>query len=48
MWALGYQQSKWSYFPESKVKEIANEFRKRKIPPKTKLNSMEAMKAADR
>ncbi|HLR37961.1 MAG TPA: glycoside hydrolase family 31 protein [Chitinophagaceae bacterium] len=32
MWALGYQQSRWSYFPESKVREIAGEFRKRKIP----------------
>ena len=32
MWALGYQQSKWSYFPESKVMDIANEFRSRKIP----------------
>ena len=32
MWALGYQQSKWSYYPESKVKEIASGFRSRKIP----------------
>jgi alpha-glucosidase len=32
LWALGYQQSKWSYYPESKVKEIASEFRSRKIP----------------
>jgi alpha-glucosidase len=32
MWALGYQQSKWSYKPEKQVKEIASEFRKRKIP----------------
>jgi alpha-glucosidase len=32
IWALGYQQSKWSYKPEKQVKEIANEFRKRKIP----------------
>jgi len=32
MWALGYHQSKWSYFPESKVWEIAYEFRTRKIP----------------
>jgi alpha-glucosidase len=32
LWALGYQQSKWSYFPEKQVKEIAGEFRKREIP----------------
>lgn len=32
MWAMGYHQSKWSYFPESNVKEIASEFRRLKIP----------------
>jgi len=32
IWALGYQQSRWSYFPESRVREIANGFRKNKIP----------------
>lgn len=32
MWSLGYHQCKWSYYPESKVREIASEFRKRKIP----------------
>ncbi len=32
MWALGYHQCRWSYFPDSKVKEIAMEFRKRHIP----------------
>ncbi len=32
LWALGYHQSKWSYYPELKVKEIANEFRSRNIP----------------
>ena len=32
LWALGYHQSKWSYYPEKKVKELAKEFRKRKIP----------------
>ena len=32
LWSLGYHQCKWSYFPESRVKEVANEFRKRKIP----------------
>ncbi len=32
LWALGFHQSKWSYYPESNVKEIANEFRKQRIP----------------
>lgn len=32
MWALGYHQSKWSYYPESNVKEIAKGFREQKIP----------------
>jgi len=32
LWALGYHQSKWSYFPDNKVLEVAQEFRKRKIP----------------
>jgi alpha-glucosidase len=32
MWALGYHQSKWSYYPESNVKEITKGFRDRQIP----------------
>ncbi len=32
LWALGYQQSKYSYYPDSRVKEVASEFRKRNIP----------------
>jgi alpha-glucosidase len=32
LWALGYQQSRWSYFPDTKVMEIAKEFRNRNIP----------------
>jgi alpha-glucosidase len=32
MWALGYQQSKWSYTPESTVRNIAENFRNRNIP----------------
>jgi alpha-glucosidase len=32
LWALGNQQSRWSYFPESRVREIADGFRKNKIP----------------
>jgi len=31
-WALGYHQSRWSYAPSSRVREIAREFRKRDIP----------------
>ncbi len=32
LWALGNQQSRWSYYPESRVREIADGFRKNKIP----------------
>lgn len=32
LWALGNQQSRWSYSPESRVREIADNFRRRKIP----------------
>ena len=32
LWALGYQQCRFSYYPDSKVKEIASEFRNRNIP----------------
>ncbi|MCF6167485.1 glycoside hydrolase family 31 protein [Lutibacter sp.] len=32
LWALGYHQCKWSYYPESKIKEIAAKFRELKIP----------------
>lgn len=32
LWALGYHQCKWSYFPESNVKEITAKFRELKIP----------------
>ncbi len=31
-WSLGYQQCRWSYFPESRVREIAQGFRSRSIP----------------
>lgn len=31
-WALGYQQSRWSYTPQSQVLQIASEFRARGIP----------------
>ena len=32
LWALGYHQSKWSYYPESNVKEVTQKFRDLKIP----------------
>ncbi|MGI9104850.1 MAG: glycoside hydrolase family 31 protein [Pyrinomonadaceae bacterium] len=32
LWSLGYQQSRYSYYPEAKVREIARGFRERKIP----------------
>jgi alpha-glucosidase len=31
-WSIGYQQCRWSYYPESKVRDIAANFRKREIP----------------
>ncbi len=31
-WALGYHQSKWSYFPEATVRELGNTFRNLRIP----------------
>lgn len=32
LWALGYHQSRWSYYPESALREIAAGFRSRRIP----------------
>lgn len=32
IWALGFHQCRWSYYPERRVKEVAAEFRSRKIP----------------
>lgn len=32
LWALGYQQCRWSYYPEEKVREIARTFREKQIP----------------
>lgn len=31
-WALGYHQCRWSYYPEAKVRDLAKQFRDRKIP----------------
>lgn len=32
LWTLGFQQSRYSYFPEARVYELAQTFRKKKIP----------------
>lgn len=32
IWSLGYQQCRWSYFPDTEVLSVVNEFRSRKIP----------------
>jgi alpha-glucosidase len=32
LWSLGYQQCRWSYYPESRVRELARTFREKKIP----------------
>ncbi len=32
LWALGYQQCKWSYYPEAQVREIASSFREKDLP----------------
>jgi alpha-glucosidase len=31
-WALGYQQCRFSYYPDARVRELAREFRQRRIP----------------
>ena len=32
LWSLGYQQCRWSYTPDKRVREIAKNFRDRRIP----------------
>ncbi len=32
MWALGFHQCRWSYYPESRVRELADDFREKQIP----------------
>lgn len=32
LWALGYQQCRWSYFPDTEVLNVVQNFRDRKIP----------------
>ncbi|MGO8948180.1 MAG: TIM-barrel domain-containing protein [Ktedonobacterales bacterium] len=31
-WALGYGQSRWSYYPDEELREVATNFRRRSIP----------------
>jgi alpha-glucosidase len=31
-WSLGYQQCRWSYYPESRVRKLASDFRTKNIP----------------
>jgi alpha-glucosidase len=31
-WTLGFHQCRWSYYPEEKIKDLAQNFRQRKIP----------------
>ena len=32
LWSLGYHQCRWSYYPDARVRQIADEFRARRIP----------------
>ncbi|MBN2653003.1 MAG: DUF5110 domain-containing protein [Spirochaetales bacterium] len=32
LWTLGYQQCRWSYYPDSRAKEVADTFREKEIP----------------
>jgi alpha-glucosidase len=32
LWALGNQQSRWSYYPDKMVEEVAQEYRRRDLP----------------
>ena len=32
LWVLGFHQSRWSYYPQQRVLEVAEEFRRRKLP----------------
>jgi alpha-glucosidase len=32
LWSLGFQQCRYSYYPEARVREIASTFRRKKIP----------------
>jgi len=32
LWSLGYNQCRWSYYPESRVRKLADDFRSKKVP----------------
>lgn len=32
LWAMGFHQCRWSYYPEARVRELAANFREKKIP----------------
>lgn len=32
LWSLGYQQCRWSYYPESRVRRLADTFRQEQVP----------------
>ena len=32
LWAMGFHQCRWSYYPESRVRELADEFREKQFP----------------
>ncbi len=32
LWSLGYQQCRWSYYPESRVRLLADTFREKQVP----------------
>lgn len=32
VWALGYQQSRWSYYPEARIRKLAADFRAQRVP----------------
>jgi len=32
IWALGNQQSRWSYYPDTMVEEVVSQYRKRDLP----------------
>lgn len=34
-WALGYHQSRWSYYPEARVRRLADTFRQERVPADT-------------
>jgi alpha-glucosidase len=32
LWSLGYQQCRWSYYPEARVRRLADTFREKQVP----------------